>query len=248
VLLPWPWCKRRTPRKPVAEERLRELERRFKESGAEQDELDWLREEIRFRGTLGWEHYSRLAELSVETAVDHLTARVERGELGQEELELAAYCGHAPARRILGEAAPSVPEAPGAWLEGAPKVGRPPRTTPLVRYGLVQLILTGPAGEIPGIVPAVGVPLLEALASGARPRRGLGEPIKAAIQKLHKHGPAWARGDRSLLPEAMSLLLAAMGHYLEYAYRLAGLPEGEEVSTFKQLRDLVERACLASTP
>jgi hypothetical protein len=101
----------------VAEDRLRELERRFKESGSEQDELAYLQEQVRTGGTLDWDSYSRLAELNVEAAADYLRARVERGDLEREKLELAAYCSHEPARLVLGEEAPEVPEDLEEWAD-----------------------------------------------------------------------------------------------------------------------------------
>jgi len=86
----------------VNDRRLRALERRFEESGSEPDELAYLHERVRTGGALGWERYSRLAELNVEAAADYLKARVERGELEQERLELAAHCSHSPAIEVVG--------------------------------------------------------------------------------------------------------------------------------------------------
>ena len=57
----------------MTDSHLRELERRFRASGSVEDEAAWLR------------------------------ARVQAGELEQSKLELAAYCGHAPAIRCLSE-------------------------------------------------------------------------------------------------------------------------------------------------
>ena len=58
----------------MADDRLRELERRWKESGAVDDEAAWLLERVRVGG------------------------------LEAERLQLAAYCGHAGARVALGSA------------------------------------------------------------------------------------------------------------------------------------------------
>ena len=70
----------------VSDEKLRELERRWRETGAVEDEAAFLLE------------------------------RVRAGELTQERLELAAYCGHAGARRAV--AAPKdPPQALGQLLE-----------------------------------------------------------------------------------------------------------------------------------
>jgi hypothetical protein len=58
----------------VRDERLRELERRFKETGAVEDEANWLR------------------------------ARVRAGTLSEQRLQVAAYVGHALAAKMLVEA------------------------------------------------------------------------------------------------------------------------------------------------
>jgi hypothetical protein len=97
------------------DERLRNLERRFKESGDPTHELAYLQEQVRQGGSLDWESYQRLAELDVDGAAGYLLARVERGDLEQEKLELAAYCSHEPARVALGAEAPEVPEDLEEW-------------------------------------------------------------------------------------------------------------------------------------
>tara|TARA_R110002072_G_scaffold4708_2_gene32980 strand:+ start:435 stop:1190 length:756 start_codon:yes stop_codon:yes gene_type:complete len=62
----------------VSDERLRELERRWQASGAFEDEVAWL-----------WE-------------------RVRAGELPQEHLEIAAICGHAPAKSVWDALSPAL--------------------------------------------------------------------------------------------------------------------------------------------
>lgn len=101
----------------MADDHLRELERAWKKSGSERDELTYLQEQLRCGKTLDWQSYSRLAELNVQAAADYLRARVEGGELDREKLELAAYCSHEPARLVLGEEAPQVAENLDAWLD-----------------------------------------------------------------------------------------------------------------------------------
>jgi len=86
----------------VTDVKLRELERRWKESGAPEDELAWLTGRVRSGERLDWESYSRLTELDVPTAADYLRKRVDEGDLTQERLELAAFSGHRPAGRVLG--------------------------------------------------------------------------------------------------------------------------------------------------
>lgn len=58
----------------MADDRLRALERRWKETGAAEDEAAWLREQVR------------------------------HGDLPAERLRLAAYLGHEPALRVAGDA------------------------------------------------------------------------------------------------------------------------------------------------
>ena len=57
---------------PVSDQRLRELERKWRETGSVEDEAAYLRERVRV------------------------------GDLTQERLELAAYCGHGGAKRACG--------------------------------------------------------------------------------------------------------------------------------------------------
>ncbi|HBP18982.1 MAG TPA: hypothetical protein DEA08_14500 [Planctomycetes bacterium] len=84
----------------MSDEKLRELERRFRETGSADDELAWLRECARSGEKLDWDSYSRLHELDVEAAADLLRWRVKTGDLSQERLEVAAWCGHEASGRI----------------------------------------------------------------------------------------------------------------------------------------------------
>lgn len=72
----------------MTDSHLRELERRFKESG------------------------------SVEDEVAYLLERVRLGELDRDMLELAAYCGHQASCQALGDQVPRMPEKLKAWVEG----------------------------------------------------------------------------------------------------------------------------------
>jgi len=97
---------------------LRDLERRFVETGDAADEAAWLREQVRAGQTLDWASYSRLAALGVDSAADYLRARLARRALSQQELTLAAYCSHPPARVVLGQAAPAAPSNSRRWATG----------------------------------------------------------------------------------------------------------------------------------
>jgi len=85
----------------VTDSKLRELERRWKETGSVEDEWAWLSARVRGGERLDWESYSRLAELDVGAATEYLRERVDEGDLSQERLELAALCSHDPACVLL---------------------------------------------------------------------------------------------------------------------------------------------------
>lgn len=76
----------------MSDEKLRELERAFQESGSEEAELAWLRGRARAGEKLDWPSYSRLHELDVEVATGYLQRRVERGDLSQWRADLSIRC------------------------------------------------------------------------------------------------------------------------------------------------------------
>jgi len=80
----------------MSDERLRELERRWKETGSPEDEAAYLLE------------------------------RVRAGDLSQERLELAAYCGHQAATRALGSSAPRTYQKLELWIRGLARWGVDP--------------------------------------------------------------------------------------------------------------------------
>ena len=71
----------------MSDDRLRELERRFSESGSVDDEAAYLSELVRV------------------------------GDLPREQLELASYCGHPAARQALGEGPWKRIESTDEWLD-----------------------------------------------------------------------------------------------------------------------------------
>lgn len=120
---------------PVADERLRRLERCWKETGAPQDEAAYLIEQLRLQGDLPWGSYSRLAELDVPAAMDLLLTRLQRGSLQGEHLRLAALLGHEPARRGSGSPEPwDLLDPRRAWLEALNDWGRG-----ALRVGLISM-------------------------------------------------------------------------------------------------------------
>ncbi|MGE0711198.1 MAG: hypothetical protein AB7N76_28955 [Planctomycetota bacterium] len=100
----------------MSDEKLRELERRFRETGSAEDEVAWLRERARSGEKLDWESYSRLHELDVDAAADYLRWRVATGDLAQERLELAAFCEF-PGARLAAPEAETPPELLGQLFE-----------------------------------------------------------------------------------------------------------------------------------
>lgn len=104
----------------MSDERLRALERRWKESGAAEDELAWLNERVRQGESLEWVSYSRLAELSVEGAAAYLKATLERGDVTAEAVNLAAHCAHAPAMRASARSSPIPTENFRTWCAQLP--------------------------------------------------------------------------------------------------------------------------------
>jgi hypothetical protein len=90
----------------MSDRKLRDLERRWKETGTVEDEAAYLLERVRV------------------------------GDLTQERLELAAYCGHEGARRVI----PAVPEFPLLFvLEAVERIGG---RAALVRVGIEFARLT----------------------------------------------------------------------------------------------------------
>ena len=91
----------------MSDQKLRELERRWRESGSVEDEAAYLRERVRV------------------------------GDLTQERLELAAYCGHEGALRVT-QLSPCQP-SPEALTERATAVGK--RVVALIALTVADLVL-----------------------------------------------------------------------------------------------------------
>ena len=91
----------------MTDSRLRDLERKWKESGAVEDEVAWLREAVRRSARPTWSQYARLAVTSPEAAAAFLVSSVADGGVDRAELVLAARCGHPPAAMATGARAVS---------------------------------------------------------------------------------------------------------------------------------------------
>ena len=74
----------------MSDEKLRELERRFRETGSAEDEVAWLRERARSSERLDWDSYSRLHDLDLKAAANYLQWRVETGDLTRERADVHA--------------------------------------------------------------------------------------------------------------------------------------------------------------
>ena len=87
----------------MSDAKLRDLERRWKETGSPDDEAAYLLERVRV------------------------------GDLSRERLELAAYGAHRAAMLALGEKQPNVPTRPDLWLRGLQRWGLRPALIAVVR-------------------------------------------------------------------------------------------------------------------
>jgi len=98
---------------------LRQLERRYRESGDPRDELAWLVALARSGEELEWDAYLRLYQMDLHAAAEHLRAR----GLGRARLELAAHLGHLAARELLDDP-DEPPQDLGEWALGLLGYGR----------------------------------------------------------------------------------------------------------------------------
>jgi len=85
----------------VTDSKLRELERRWKETGSVEDELAWLRERVRSGAALDEASYARLATLDSPSAVAYLYSRALANPTRTAALALAGRCGDELAREAL---------------------------------------------------------------------------------------------------------------------------------------------------
>lgn len=76
----------------MSDARLRELERRWRESGSVEDEEAWLIARCRAGEILRWADYVRLAELNGTDALDYMRVQVENGLITEDQRELTAWC------------------------------------------------------------------------------------------------------------------------------------------------------------
>ncbi|MDC3379548.1 hypothetical protein OAX78_04635 [Planctomycetota bacterium] len=96
----------------MSDGRLRELERRWKETRAVEDEAAYLLERVRVGKSLSWDTYIRLATIDAVAARDFLRLQRDRGVLRGSDLELAGQLGHEPARLASGIGPPQSEAVP----------------------------------------------------------------------------------------------------------------------------------------
>lgn len=103
----------------MSDTKLREAERRWRETGAAEDEGAYLVE------------------------------RVRAGELKRQRLMLAAYCGYRGARLALGDASPNVPADVKAWTAGVDPEVQGVATLAVGRLAQLLAMKTGKASMGP---------------------------------------------------------------------------------------------------
>ncbi len=149
----------------MSDERLRELEKRLRTSGSVEDEAALLR------------------------------ARVQAGDLSQEQVELAAFVDHKPARLALGTGAPTAPWDIRGWIDGLQAWGADayywPATPP---YSLAPQITVWVPASCPTPCPRVGMGQL-----ASQPLR-LEEPTQRLLVLRD------AQDDSALRPQANAAL------------------------------------------
>lgn len=85
----------------MSDQRLRELEARWRASGSGEDEVAWLTERVRNGERLDWQSYLRLALVDPPTAAEYLDLSTLSTKLTPERVRLAARYGHLPANELL---------------------------------------------------------------------------------------------------------------------------------------------------
>jgi hypothetical protein len=147
-----------TGAKVMSDTRLRELERRWKETGSPDDEAAYLKERVRV------------------------------GDLTQERLELAAYCGHEGARRAVRG---SLPGATTGAVEWTRHLGRWPEAAAVAAVAAARM--------------AVETVDLDD-SSGARPEQILGavRAAEAAVTQPTQESLGAARGAAEALPRGFT--------------------------------------------
>ena len=106
--------------KNAAQAELNELERSWRETASPAAGLEFARERV--------QSGDRLEDLPADLGALWLTHQLEEGELTEDQVRLAAYCGLKAARGALGEDSPEEiddPERIGEWAEGLKAWGTP---------------------------------------------------------------------------------------------------------------------------
>ena len=189
----------------MSDTRLRELERQYRALSTVENEAAYLLECVRNGKQLDPKRYQRLAELNDAAAARYLQGRLAGGDLQPEELELAAYCAHQPARLALPEETPPVPGDLETWLRRLDSASRPLRLA-------VLRASVAPLGEEPA-------KLLEDAATSTAPPARVDALAALLLRRLTRHR---LEELHTLIREAGPLLAVA----LVCARADAGLPMG----------------------
>jgi hypothetical protein len=96
----------------VSDERLRELEARWRSTGSEEDELAWIAARARVGERLERASYLRLVSLDPPLAADCLEQATRDDALRSARIRVAARYGHLPAAELLSRD-PSLGSSPG---------------------------------------------------------------------------------------------------------------------------------------
>ncbi len=135
-----------------------------------------------------------------------LAARLRTGELARERVELAAWLGHAPARRVLGEAAPAGEHVPWErWAAALDAAGKAVVVTALLDRAKRR---TGELDAEGLRAPALSQALRGVRAWCAAPSEGGLQELAAAVAGEERHAlrlaVSLARGEHDTLPPSLS--------------------------------------------
>jgi len=162
----------------VSDKKLRDLERRFRETGNAGDELAWLRERVRLGERLEWRNFLRLNKLDVDATAEYLRFRSELGELGVQEIELLASGGHLAAQKLVPHAARGSIDFSVSYLE---------RPHPLARWW----------GEVSGLDRPMALAIALAAVRTLFPRGGSTEEEEKDLVMLSRCAASGAYLSRS---------------------------------------------------
>ena len=203
----------------MSDSRLRDLERGFRETGSSESELLWLQERLR------------------------------TGDLGQEQAELAAYCGHDALRLVVGDQA-----APLGYRRWARGLSRWPSACQLACALAVRFVGDWHGSELAGLPAEVGaaIHISEASLSGFRSwsTEHLCEVSRDLLEVVHRSTEPAVKACGWTAYYAVICLLCEQGgqrgHCAEESVRSVKRAAG--VSGVAELRATIALAAIAGVP